>query len=1022
MKKKRQRITKRKSKRVIAAAKINAKLEILSKPKPAIPVRKSRRIVSSGTIAKSIPDVYEDEKKLLNVRPIRKQYVDIPYEYTCADFSDSIRNRLKLYSCFCCDNYRLDKTLGLLCGRNQEKVNQKRYGCRRKSKIKLKISYSSSNKNSRFAPDPPEGENTEKRTKEKSLEEIAASRQPSKKLKQQIKTWKKIEGNKKNEAEMKKTIFHRELLKVKCERFCAVAQDMATQQIRQASHSMEVMKKNELLAIQADHDMELKKVKRKQYYLAKKNKEILEKIDNGDISFVVNRALKGISKKKRADVVLDMVMDGSMFGPKGQQAGKKFVRKEVRKTYPAWRLSQAKDTAHQGCLNLQGIEAVRQVEKLEHYERGMMPSKSAIWREGDELLKQVGYPLFKPKKIVTRLGEYVILDFEMLFRFVLRDNGLEEIAQRESVEMAFSVDAAQLSDKTSHIYGGCKNVDIRSRDRYGNLRYVYEEDGVRKYTNLQSNANVYLMIMVYAKDGKQSYRHFFKEWFEFINKIKAEGLPYRDEANPAIKPVLIRIPQDTSSIQKALNMGGACKACDLFCHMCACKSYGANSQLLSWREGHLRCQEYCLNKENPPAKCHHWSVDDKNEIARKKQSVFAMILLDEIRSFRLLPECFKNQMLLPSALKMHYRVNSAFPTTHVEEDPGVQSSTQVLTSITAANRFQDPRHIDFKCPTQACEIRTAYSSMLDTELISRRLFRYCSSSVEVKQKYLRLSIRNGQYIQDIRRAINRWCDVGTNNKLMDVDDAVLCILHLELRCTENKLSNLWNAGFRDRKTPASVKEYETDIEEIVNEGKLGLVTHQNQWSFPTNRGKDGVASDFSLKGEFGRTILSRSDKIVDVALRFHTEEERIEWKSVLKKYGEIIDFLGQRTHFDDDKIEIFQRLVDEYAEDWREIAGRDGQTNYEHFMYTSHVSHYLRLYGNLYRYSQQGFEAMMSRVKCIYHKCTSRGGHGAKDRSHILQICHFLIRNMLWNSGHGEAYFQAKYGQDSDIEKSSLFL
>ena len=178
MKKKRQIITKRKSKRVIAAAKINAKLEILSKPKPAIPVRKSRRIVSSGTIAKSIPDVYEDEKKLLNVRPIRKQYVDIPYEYTCADFSDSIRNRLKLYSCFCCDNYRLDKTLGLLCGRNQEKVNQKRYGCRRKSKIKLKISYSSSNKNSRFAPDPPEGENTEKRTKEKSLEEIAASRQP----------------------------------------------------------------------------------------------------------------------------------------------------------------------------------------------------------------------------------------------------------------------------------------------------------------------------------------------------------------------------------------------------------------------------------------------------------------------------------------------------------------------------------------------------------------------------------------------------------------------------------------------------------------------------------------------------------------------------------------------------------------------------------------------------------------------------------------------------------------------------
>ena len=110
-----------------------------------------------------------------------------------------------------------------------------------------------------------------------------------------------------------------------------------------------------------------------------------------------------------------------------------------------------------------------------------------------------------------------------------------------------------------------------------------------------------------------------------------------------------------------------------------------------------------------------------------------------------------------------------------------------------------------------------------------------------------------------------------------VEDAVLCILHLELRCTENKLSNLWNAGFRDRKTPASVKEYETDIEEIVNEGKLGLVTHQNQWSFPTNKGKDGVAGDFSLKGEAGRNILKKSDSLVDIALKFHSASYRQEW-------------------------------------------------------------------------------------------------------------------------------------------------
>ena len=49
------------------------------------------------------------------------------------------------------------------------------------------------------------------------------------------------------------------------------------------------------------------------------------------------------------------------------------VKKEARKTFTAWRLCMAKDTAHQGCLNLQGLEAVCQVEELEKREEGLIP-------------------------------------------------------------------------------------------------------------------------------------------------------------------------------------------------------------------------------------------------------------------------------------------------------------------------------------------------------------------------------------------------------------------------------------------------------------------------------------------------------------------------------------------------------------------------------------------------------------------------------------------------------------------------
>ena len=77
-------------------------------------------------------------------------------------------------------------------------------------------------------------------------------------------------------------------------------------------------------------------------------------------------------------------------------------------------------------------------------------------------------------------------------------------------------------------------------------------------------------------------------------------------------------------------------------------------------------------------------------------------------------------------------------------------------------------------------MRTAYSSLLDTELILRKMYRYCSFSVEIKQKYLKLLVQNGKQVIDMRRAVDRWCEVGKEDKLMGVNDAILCILHPEL--------------------------------------------------------------------------------------------------------------------------------------------------------------------------------------------------------------------------------------------------
>ena len=211
------------------------------------------------------------------------------------------------------------------------------------------------------------------------------------------------------------------------------------------------------------------------------------------------------------------------------------------------------------------------------------------------------------------------------------------------------------------------------------------------------------------------------------------------------------------------------------------------------------------------------------------------LLHDELQCFCLITEYLRNNILHPSRIKIYFRVNPKFPDYHVEEDSAVKAGTRINTSVTDANWYNDAAQIDFKYPRHLSQVRTAYSSLLDNKLILRKMYRNCSYSVEIKQKYLRLSIHNGNNVITTRRIVDKWCQVDENGKIIDVNDAVLCILHLELRCSENKIGNLFNEGFVHRRQPAVIKEYTQKIEDVVNKGKIEKSTHQNQWSFPINK-------------------------------------------------------------------------------------------------------------------------------------------------------------------------------------------
>ena len=105
------RYQKRRSKRIISKAK---NVKNAPTKKINIAIRSSERITKKLLQL----DSHEKEKGInvarkpvenITSRPVRQQFLNLPIELTCADLERQVCDRLGIFSCFCCDNYREDR-------------------------------------------------------------------------------------------------------------------------------------------------------------------------------------------------------------------------------------------------------------------------------------------------------------------------------------------------------------------------------------------------------------------------------------------------------------------------------------------------------------------------------------------------------------------------------------------------------------------------------------------------------------------------------------------------------------------------------------------------------------------------------------------------------------------------------------------------------------------------------------------------------------------------------------------------
>jgi hypothetical protein len=150
-------------------------------------------------------------------------------------------------------------------------------------------------------------------------------------------------------------------------------------------------------------------------------------------------------------------------------------------------------------------------------------------------------------------------------------------------------------------------------------------------------------------------------------------------------------------------------------------------------------------------------------------------------------------------------------------------------------------------------------------------------------------------------------------------------------------------------------------------------------------------------------------------------DDKAKWLACIPKFRDGMIKLRSKENFTNDAVTAFQKDIDEFNQLWVELWGLEGVTNYIHMMSSGHLSTYLFKWKNLYRHSQQGWEAFNSLVKTFYFRRTQRGGRsnaGRGRKTRLLPIGRWLQRRVVWLCGYDQACIESWIEENPGARRS----
>jgi hypothetical protein len=631
----------------------------------------------------------------------------------------------------------------------------------------------------------------------------------------------------------------------------------------------------------------------------------------------------------------------------------------------------------------------------------------------------------------SQYGDHVFLDVELAFRFLVTVLGLKEKAINSGIEIAITGDGAAIttSSKTAgQCCVGFKMVDSDSINPATNERYFYDKvadnDGVEQmvYKNLQSVNACFPIAICLQRESNAVVRRCFGDIFKWCNAASRNGLPKYGE-EPEFAKIRVVACGDMSFLMKLINSGGACKVKKYFCPYCECHG---DKNMWNVFEDNKRCK---ICQYNNRKHCPHRAVNDSDEIGMKGRALLDLLLEDHrrvandptLRLQQILPQepvhCFAGyegnnivwtQLVLGSTISedgllLERPINDyCRHVMHTEERTSVIQSSRMVYDPNAVEKKTTETNIDYEVKNNGSLSDNAFFGNVLHDLCLRGFVKIPSCKFG-RVRLLRSCLKTREYIEQLRDAL-RLFELSSNDRLFDPGQCPPCILHHNNRTTEKLVQQLLWVGLRHAH---DLSNFVASVNTTVNRDIFGRsnmhINDSSGWRVPMTR--DGKQlDDINLSNTQARDFVKHFEFLVNICTQNCAVELKDAWQDICRRFRTISTLLDSKQHFHFEDVCAFQKDADEFCSAYFALTGRDGMTNYFHLLHAGHYSYFLLKYGNLYRYSQQGWENVNAVLKRSFHQNSQKGG-GKGGSSKLLQVMYRMSRQLMWRVGHLDGLF-----------------